>query len=219
MQDGNRTVIFSRHGRGSHGAMQRRKPMTDFCKKAVDSMEPEALAAGQKRLLRKEKIAARRAISPEKRRLADAAILQNLRTLIPSDENFSAIVGYLSDGTEPDPVPVLQEAMSRGKTICLPRFKDAEHYDLAIAETLECRNEKFGIPEPPPSAPVPSDDALKNAVWIIPGVAFDAVCHRLGRGKGVYDRLLAGRQPKLAIGIFYECQQCDSVPCSAYDVP
>ncbi len=53
---------------------------------------------------------------------------------------------------------------------------------------------------------------------IIPGVAFDAKGHRLGRGKGYYDRLL----PKLKsynIGVCYQFQVIPEVPTDEYDQP
>lgn len=53
-------------------------------------------------------------------------------------------------------------------------------------------------------------------VAIIPGVAFDRKCNRLGRGKGFYDRLL----PKLrcrTIGLGYSFQIVPEIPCEEFD--
>ncbi len=174
--------------------------------------------AEYRKALRRERIAARKALSPEVRRNADTRIAERLISLLSGME-FDTLAGYITDGTEPDLAPVLRNALSAGKTLCLPRFKDAEHYDMAAVTSLSDNalpNKVFGIPEPDAAAPAATEEQLKNAVWLIPGVVFDSACNRLGRGKGVYDRLLR-RQPKLAIGIFYECQKCGSVPVMDHD--
>lgn len=171
-----------------------------------------------KKTLRKEKIALRRAISPVDRVHADSRINDLIRSILPPVDEFSTVVGYVTDGSEPDLTPIMKEMLAAGKTLCLPRFHDAEHYDLAVSENLDFQQEKFGIPEPSQNAPVASAEILDQALWLIPGVAFDEKGNRLGRGKGVYDRLLAAKQYKRAIGIFYECQKCPAIPADTHDV-
>lgn len=53
---------------------------------------------------------------------------------------------------------------------------------------------------------------------IIPGMAFTRNGHRLGRGKGYYDRLLA-RWPKVyKIGICWPFQLVEEIPTEAHDI-
>ncbi len=52
---------------------------------------------------------------------------------------------------------------------------------------------------------------------IVPGVAFDRNCNRLGRGKGYYDRLLSHCQ-SITIGICFDFQIVPEVPVNAYDI-
>lgn len=67
----------------------------------------------------------------------------------------------------------------------------------------------------------PTGDDVANVedieLMIIPAVAFDRKGNRLGRGKGFYDRLLAeSRATKIGVG--YEFQLFDSIPCEPHDV-
>ena len=54
---------------------------------------------------------------------------------------------------------------------------------------------------------------------IIPGMAFGSKGHRLGRGKGYYDRLLSQLTPKtIKIGLCFPWQRVDYVPTDENDV-
>lgn len=59
------------------------------------------------------------------------------------------------------------------------------------------------------------------SLMIVPGVAFDRMGHRLGRGRGYYDRLLARMSglsvPCVTIGVGYDHQLVDSVPVEPHD--
>ena len=53
---------------------------------------------------------------------------------------------------------------------------------------------------------------------VIPGVAFDSGCNRMGRGKGFYDRLL----PYLnctTVGLGFDFQIVEKIPCEIFDKP
>lgn len=61
-------------------------------------------------------------------------------------------------------------------------------------------------------------DPAEIDLAIIPGVAFDTRCNRMGRGKGFYDKLL----PYLhcpTIGLGFDFQIIESVPCESFDKP
>lgn len=53
---------------------------------------------------------------------------------------------------------------------------------------------------------------------IVPGMAFDAECRRMGRGAGYYDRFLSNfRGIKAALA--FDCQLFPSIPADEYDIP
>ena len=54
-------------------------------------------------------------------------------------------------------------------------------------------------------------------LFIVPGMAFDRSMHRLGRGKGFYDRLLPSFSAK-RIGVCFDFQFFDSIPFDDRDV-
>lgn len=53
---------------------------------------------------------------------------------------------------------------------------------------------------------------------VVPGMAFDKHGHRLGRGKGYYDRLLPKLQNAYKIGICFPYQRVEEVPTDAHDI-
>jgi len=170
----------------------------------------------EKQLLRKEKLQARKCLDAKFKTIADRAILERLEVL-PEFRDAKVIAAYASDGTEPDLMPLLRRAVKEGKTVCLPRWRGDLCYEMAVADGEFMLVEgKWKMPEPPPDAGTVPDSELKNALWLVPGVAFDANCGRLGRGKGVYDRLL-DHAAGIVAGIFYECQKTTELPLEPHD--
>jgi 5-formyltetrahydrofolate cyclo-ligase len=75
-----------------------------------------------------------------------------------------------------------------------------------------------GILEPAADAAPASPDEFD--VILVPGIAFDQSCCRLGHGGGFYDRLLPQLAPgALTIGIAFDEQVVDSLPREEHDVP
>lgn len=170
-----------------------------------------------KEALRREKRLLRKSLSADIRSDLDRKITANLEKL-PSFQEARIVAAYVSDGTEPDLTAVLQNALKAGKTILLPRWKNGSDYEMVIVEDLSGMIQgKWGIPEPGPEAPTAPTLLLQKAFYLVPGVAFDCSCGRLGRGKGVYDRLLAASSG-FSAGIFYECQKTEKVPAEPHDV-
>lgn len=55
-------------------------------------------------------------------------------------------------------------------------------------------------------------------LMIVPGVAFDRNLHRMGRGKGFYDRLLSTTTaPK--VGLCFSFQLLPEIPVEPFDIP
>lgn len=85
----------------------------------------------------------------------------------------------------------------------------------ACARWEELRPGRYGVCAPPPEAP---DRPLgEGDLLLVPAVAFDRRGGRLGRGKGCYDRALAGAEAALAVAVGYEFQLVETVPMEAHD--
>ena len=74
----------------------------------------------------------------------------------------------------------------------------------------------YGILEPDVRAPEINPQEVDIA--IIPGVAFDHQCKRLGRGKGFYDRLLPSLQC-MKVGVAFSFQVFETIPSDPWDIP
>ena len=76
----------------------------------------------------------------------------------------------------------------------------------------------FGILEPAPDLP-PIDPAAID-LFLCPGLGFGLDGSRLGRGKGYYDRALAGARPDaLRIGVAFAEQVAPGLPVDPHDLP
>jgi 5-formyltetrahydrofolate cyclo-ligase len=92
--------------------------------------------------------------------------------------------------------------------------------DIALLAQLAAANAKT-VATIPSTVRVEADFELleKPDLIFVPGLAFSRDGHRLGRGAGFFDRLLAGRAAKaFKIGICFSFQLVDAVPTERHDI-
>ena len=58
----------------------------------------------------------------------------------------------------------------------------------------------------------------KDGLLIMPGVAFDEECRRIGYGGGFYDKYLEKHPGLYAIAIAFELQMYRELPCEEHDI-
>ena len=156
-------------------------------------------------------------VSSEKRAAASAKI----RARSKQQAFWEAAAAILFFAPLPDEVdvwPLLAEALAAGKTVALPRF-DPQRQNYVPCRVHHLSGEivtgQFGIREPATvcrEIPPASLDLI-----LVPGVAFDLGGHRLGRGKGFYDRLLAGVRG-IKCGLAFDEQMVEAIPVGPHDV-
>ena len=107
----------------------------------------------------------------------------------------------------------LMEEQRFEKQIVLPVISgdDMHFYPYTGKENL--KKGALGIAQPVSGDIVPPENI---DLFVVPGIAFDYACNRLGRGKGYYDRYLAGVD-KPVIGLCLDCQLVESLPTEIHD--
>ena len=108
------------------------------------------------------------------------------------------------------------EKWYKSKTILLPCV-DGDDLLLRQYTGNDCmqNGEQFGIGEP--TGDEYTDLESVKAI-IVPGVAFDKEGHRMGRGRGFYDRLLKSTPNAYKIGVCFDFQMVGNVPVEPHDV-
>lgn len=99
------------------------------------------------------------------------------------------------------------------KQFYLPRVNGV-NLDILPYDRSRLQLGAFHIEEPTGDETCKIDDI---ELIVVPGVGFDPEGHRVGRGKGYYDRLLATSHAT-KIGIGYDFQIVDSIECEPHDI-
>ena len=143
----------------------------------------------------------------------DAKIFENFFAL-PRVAAADSFFLYRSFGAEADTARIARELERRGKVIWYPRVRGQEMEVVRWVGQPFARG-PFGIEEP-----VGEGEDARPDVVVLPLLAADKQCRRLGYGGGFYDRYLAGAgQAAYKVGIGYAFQVVESLPAEAHDVP
>jgi 5-formyltetrahydrofolate cyclo-ligase len=158
-----------------------------------------------------------RSIAPEQAAAASEDLRKHLLGS-PYWQQAQRILMFYPLNDEPDIAPLLQQALTAGKTIALPRYNSSLGvYEAALIRSLteDLVPGRFGVREPSPNCPALPLNQLD--LTLVPGIAFDASGRRLGRGKGFYDRLLPGTTG-MTLGLAFDWQESDALPTEPHDV-
>jgi 5-formyltetrahydrofolate cyclo-ligase len=175
--------------------------------------------AETKRILREEKLRWRGSLSEQDARAASGLIAEAVR-ILPEYKNALTILFYVSaKANEVDTHALIREALSGGVRVFVP-VTDFDRSELIISELKdmeELERVRFGLLEPASEFVRPVDPQVADVI-IVPGVAFDSECRRIGFGGGYYDRLLVGGNA-VSIALAYAGQMVERVPTGEHDIP
>jgi 5-formyltetrahydrofolate cyclo-ligase len=148
-------------------------------------------------------------------RLAES--LDLCRRLEPQLQSAHTILFYAPLPDELDVWLLLEKLLPAKKICALPAFDGAtQSYSARRVTNLETEifTGKFGVSEPLSSCvdiPLNRFDLV-----LVPGMAFDLNGHRLGRGRGYYDRILPATSG-IKCGVAYDFQLLEKIPTEAHD--
>lgn len=167
----------------------------------------------------------KRQFTPQQLAQLSLPVIARLRPLLAEAQT---ILAYYALPDEVDTHALLDELVAEGKTVLLPKVLDEETMELRRYTGRDSLQEgAYHIMEPITGGRFFCyDDLTKEPspcymsridIALIPGLAFDAQGHRLGRGKGYYDRFLTAFKGQ-TIGVCFDFQKVAEVPVDAHDV-
>lgn len=171
-----------------------------------------------KRSLRSQLLALRRTLG-HREWLESSRLAQHNMLALDEYRRAECIALYAPAHNETDTSMILTAAFETGKRVLYPAVCGHSMVFRQIEALEHLQEGAFGILEPCPSG---FDHHVDEAdLVVVPGVAFDHIGHRLGYGKGFYDRFLQhpGRTAHL-IGLCHDFQVVESpLPADAHDIP
>lgn len=135
-------------------------------------------------------------------------------------KNAKNIMLYLDFNNEVSTDSLIKKLLNLGKIVSSP-ITLKEERKLIPSQITDLKNGiqygAYNIREPKPECS-PAINIKDLDVVIVPAVAYDKNCYRLGYGGGFYDRFLENlRKDAVTIGIAFDLQIFDEVPKEPHD--
>jgi 5-formyltetrahydrofolate cyclo-ligase len=153
----------------------------------------------------------------------DRASEEISRKLLAADwyAESERILVYAAIRSEVNLAPFIGQAWADGKELYFPKVCGDTMEFYRADSFSELSPGAFGVPEPISTEPVLRMLPFLTPI-LVPGVAFSRDNHRIGYGKGYYDKYLTANQKNkrlMAIGIAYSFQMVDGFETDATDYP
>ncbi len=135
---------------------------------------------------------------------------------LPAYQETEILLAYVDAKREVETRLLMAQAWKDGKKVAAPRVDGdgiMHYYYMDSLEDLEPGS--FGIMEPKKECALCETE---KGLLLMPGVAFDVACHRVGYGGGYYDRYLERHPGLVHIALAFEFQVFEEVPFEAHDI-
>jgi 5-formyltetrahydrofolate cyclo-ligase len=169
-----------------------------------------------KKALRRDLLARRRDMDQTAWHIASESAQQRLSEL-ELFHQAACIALYSPIQQEVDTELLFATARSAGKRVLYPLVCDNNLQFREVTEAGQRTAGAFGILEP---CRLGEDHSLEAVdLIVVPGVAFDLQGHRIGFGKGYYDRCLS-QLPKhgTLVGLCHDFQLLEQIPAEGHDI-
>ena len=168
----------------------------------------------EKKSIRKRLLNGRNQLDPETHsRLSSRA----QRNLIESDCFVLAekLALYSPVNNEVATEKIFIAAKDAGKKVYYPKVVADDLNFVEISSLADLSPGVFGVPEPTTGQ---TAHVTELQLIVVPGLAFDQRGHRLGYGRGYYDRQLSVKPAAtIAVGLCFEFQICARLPEEGHD--
>lgn len=170
-----------------------------------------------KNAIRNEAREKRKTLSPDSYAKKSAAIREKLENL---DEFKKAkkIMAYVSTSEEVDTHDLIKDCFKKGMTVYIPKVDRNELKIIPVRSWEVLEPGTFSILEPMFNEETEEANPEELDIILVPGIAFDQHGHRLGHGRGFYDRTLK-KTNAFKVGLAFSEQIVDKIPNEEHDVP
>lgn len=156
-------------------------------------------------------------VPKDRERLSRSAAARVLA--MPEVTSAGTVLVYASLPEEVDTATLISALAQAGRVVAVPRVCGPREMTLHRITSLdELAPGACKIREPGSDAEAILPETFD--VVIVPGVAFDRSCQRIGFGGGFYDTLLPRLRPgAFTVGLAFDEQLVDDIPCEDHDLP
>lgn len=176
-----------------------------------------------KKEIRTQSLTRRDGLEASYRREADYKIYQAL-TAMECYQMAKLILIYMSYKSEVDTKRILEHALSSGKQAAVPKVLDKsgimEFYLITSAKELIKGYQGILEPDIKKSPQINIASYSGEILMLMPGIAFDTRCNRIGYGGGFYDRYLNKYKNSHmhTVALSYNVQIVDNIGADLLDV-